>query len=347
MVSSSPIVRAIDVGYAMTKFTTSTEPIRCQSFPSLALPASDRDLGIGRHGKRNTLIVPVGAQRFEVGPDARLAQAMVEVRPMADDFVMTDEYLALTRGALRYMREDHVDLLMVGLPVSLFNLKRRALENRLTGHHDVGEDTHVQVERVIALAQPIGAFLSYAVPLQQRRQMLRERNLIIDPGGRTFDWLVTEGLKPLERRSDSINRGMVDVLDAIARSIGTALGIQLSDHDRDRIDQALRRGESPRFFGTPCEIAPHRAAGVRIAKDALTALQKQVHEGSDIDNIVLTGGGAFFFRKEIERAFPKHRISQVDDPLYANVRGFLIAGQELAQVQGRRGARAVSSEAQR
>lgn len=79
--SEFAVVRAIDVGYSMTKYTVSQDPRECASFPSIATPASERELGIGRRGKRNTVTVPVEGQRFELGPDARLAVGAVDVRP--------------------------------------------------------------------------------------------------------------------------------------------------------------------------------------------------------------------------------------------------------------------------
>jgi len=45
---------------------------------------------------------------------------------------------------------------------------------------------------------------------------------------------------------------------------------------------------------------------------------------------VLVGGGAFLFRKAVKAAFLKHRIHEVKEPLFANVRGFQIAGQNHA-----------------
>jgi plasmid segregation protein ParM len=47
-----------------------------------------------------------------------------------------------------------------------------------------------------------------------------------------------------------------------------------------------------------------------------------VQDGSDIDNVILSGGAAFFFREAIRSAFPHHDLQESDDGLYANVRGF-------------------------
>ena len=80
---------------------------------------------------------------------------------------------------------------------------------------------------------------------------------------------------------------------------------------------------SPQRRSLPDKSTDH---GVR---NRLTTTRQVVQDGSDIDNFVLAGGAAFFYRGELQKAFPKHRILQVDEPLFANVRGFQIAGMEI------------------
>ena len=73
----SPVVRAIDVGYGNTKFTTlvTGSDIQCGLFPSLAPQASTGpDLAAGLMQRRNTVVVEVEGVKYEVGKDARLAQ---------------------------------------------------------------------------------------------------------------------------------------------------------------------------------------------------------------------------------------------------------------------------------
>jgi plasmid segregation protein ParM len=335
----SKIVGAIDLGYRNLKFVERGDGYRfaCRSFPSVAPIASNCDLSVDRKTKRDSVIVPVGKLRYEVGPDANLAQSVDQGSNLNDMYSLSDQYLALMRGALRMMKLDQIDLLVVGLPVSLFTLRRTELERRLQGHHDVGDGKRVSVGRVVCIAQPVGAFLSYAVPSRQRSSMLQERNLIMDPGWKTFDWVVTQGLKPLDERSDAVNRGMWAVVDAMARAIGTELNCRLTQFDYERIDEALRLQTKPRFFGQPRDLAPYMAAGKRVVEDAITEMRLLVREASDIDNILIAGGGAPFYRPEIQKAFPKHKVLQLDDPLFANVRGFQMFGLEAAGALGANG----------
>jgi len=41
----------------------------------------------------------------------------------------------------------------------------------------------------------------------------------------------------------------------------------------------------------------------------------------------LVDGEASLFKKAVKPAFPKHRIHGVKEPIFANVRGFQLAGQ--------------------
>ncbi len=55
---------------------------------------------------------------------------------------------------------------------------------------------------------------------------------------------------------------------------------------------------------------------------------------ADIDRIVLVGGGARFFQPGIRARFPDHPIEVAESGIFANVRGFQIAGERLAGTGG-------------
>ena len=335
------VIRAIDVGYSWTKYVVegaSFGEIRCRAFPSIAPRASSRDLALDGRARRSTVQIAVDELAFEVGPDTALVQDTYQAMPLDDGYTDTPEYLALVRGALRLMRVDHVDLLIVGLPVALYRQRRHSLERRLTGTHPLGGGNAVPVLVVKALAQPVGAFLSAAVENESLRHLKGARNLIVDAGWRTFDWVVTSGAKILEKRSDSIAKSMSDVVDTMGRAISRDIGAQLTAFDHARIDEALRSGQPVRFFGKPLSLEPYLPLGQHVADEAVTAMRRLVQEGTDIDNIVLAGGSAFFFADAIARAYPKHAVTRLPEAFYANCRGFQIAGLQHARSEQRRGA---------
>jgi plasmid segregation protein ParM len=333
------IVRAIDVGYAWTKYVVDGESahrIHCRAFPSIAPRASGRELAVDGISQRQTVQVPVDELVFEIGPDAPLVQETFQAVPLDDGYAETSEYLALVRGALRLMHVSHVDLLAVGLPVALYRQRRQALEARLCGAHSVGQGATVTVDAVKVFAQPVGALLDASVGNEALRHLQAARTLIVDAGWRTFDWVVTSGTKIHDTRSDSVARSMFDVVDAVGRAASRDLGTQLGAFDYARIDEALRKNEPVRIFGNPLSLEPYLPLGQRIADEAVTAMKRLVQDGTDIDAIVLGGGGAFFFSDAIVRAYPKHSVITLPEAFYANCRGFQLAGVHLMEQERRR-----------
>src|SRR5205823_12663423 len=79
------------------------------------------------------------------------------------------------------------------------------------------------------------------------------------------------------------------------------------------------------------DLSKHLPLARKIAEQAIGEMLHYVGDASDIKNIMLVGGGSFFFKKAIKEAFPKHRIHELKDALYANVKGFQLAGLEYAK----------------
>src|SRR5207249_2257661 len=94
----------------------------------------------------------------------------------------------------------------------------------------------------------------------------KERSLIIDPGARTFDWLVTQGMQLVEKKSHSVNRGMFDVLQSIASGIGKATGTPFREYDL--IDTALRAGKNPVIFQQEYDLSKHLPLARKMAPAA-------------------------------------------------------------------------------
>jgi plasmid segregation protein ParM len=324
------IVRAVDVGSGNTKFVTGVAgaEIRCASFPSVAYPSSGEAPHWPGGERRRTVSIPVGPLFYEVGPDVGLAADTFRAKQLHDDYTESPEYLALLRGALSMMRVPHIDLLIVGLPVALLALKKTALEKATVGTHALGGGKVVTVGKAMAIAQPQGALVCYAAEHERMATIGTEQSLVIDPGARTFDWLVTRGMRLVHKQSSSINRGMADVLRLLASEISKDIGAMY--RDVDAIDVALRSGKPLSIFQKPYDLKRHLPLAESVAQQAVSTMRQWIETPESLQNIVLVGGGAFLFRKAVKAAFPKHRIHEVKEPLFANVRGFQIAGQNLA-----------------
>jgi plasmid segregation protein ParM len=320
------IIRAVDVGFGNTKYVAScaSDEIRCAIFPSIAYPSA-RDLSaVPAAERRKTVAVPIDGLFYEVGPEVNLAADTFRATQMHDRYIETPEYAALLRGALSMMKVPSIDLLVVGLPVAAFAAKRGALEKAMTGKHEVGHGKSVTVRKALAIAQPHGALVYYASLHQKLQSIETEQSLVIDPGARTFDWLVTRGMRLVQKKSHSVNRGMFDILQAIATEISEDIGTPYRDFDA--IDAALRTGKNPVIFQKPYDIARLMPIARTIAQQAVSSMMQWIDASYNFQNIILVGGGAFLFKKVVKEAFPRHKIHEIKDPIFANVKGFQIAG---------------------
>ena len=324
------IVRAVDVGSGNTKFVTGVvgNEIRCASFPSVAYPSSGETPHWPASERRKTVCIPVGPLFYEVGPDVGLAADTFRAKQLHDEYTESPEYMALLRGALSMMKVSHIDLLIVGLPVALFSLKKSALEKTMAGEHQIGGGKTVTVAKAMAVAQPQGALVHYAAEHKKMATIGTEQSLVIDPGSRTFDWLVTRGMRLVQKQSHSINRGMSDVLRLLAAEISKDVGSPYRDYDA--IDLALRTGKAPVIFQKPYDISRHLPLAESVAQQAVSTMRQWIETPESLQNIILVGGGAFLFKRSVKAAFPKHRIHEVKEPMFANVRGFQVAGQNYA-----------------
>jgi len=326
---NTKIVRAVDVGYGNVKYVTSRseQGIHCAMFPSLAPLASNLEISTGLSADRDTVTVEVEGVLYEVGPGARLGLKAHHTRILHGDYVETHEYLALLRGALSYMQVSHLDLLVVGLPVGLMNSKAQGLATQLKGRHPVGGGREVHVQHVWTLAQPLGGFLDYAMGQGLYETLADQVNLIVDSGYYTVDWLTGLGIKVMPERTGSFPGGTHAILQALARSVGEVLGVAYTDIDA--IDRVLEKGRL-RVGGREIDLAPHwRQAQARIG-EAVNAVANSVGDALDVNNIILVGGGSKFYETAIRRRFPSPRLIVASDPIFANVRGFQIAGEHHA-----------------
>jgi plasmid segregation protein ParM len=141
-------------------------------------------------------------------------------------------------------------------------------------------------------------------------------------------------MRLVQKKSHSINRGMFDVLQAIATEISDDIGTPYRDFDA--IDLALRTGRSPIIYQQPYDLSRLLPIAHGIAQQAVSSMMHWIEASYSFQNIILVGGGAFLFRRAVKAAFPKHRIHEIKDPMYANVKGFQIAGTNYARMAAER-----------
>lgn len=324
-----PIVRAVDVGFGNTKYVKSSQSgrVECAHFASIAYDSAHDRTGDALGGSRRTVCVPVGGLWYEVGPDVALAADGFVGRNHHDDYVRTPEYRAFIAGALHFMRVDRVDLLVLGLPVAHYLARRAELARSMTGTFDLGRRRKVEVRHVLVVAQPQGALYD-TLGDAERAGKKEGRSLVIDAGSRTFDWLVTRNHRVIGKMSHSVNRGVHDMLIKIAAAVADEVGEDY--RNLEAVDKALREKKALRAYQRSFDLRRFDSMIQKIADQAVSEVHMRIGPTDDLEDIVLVGGGAHLFRSAIKRGFPSIRLTEVPEPLYANVRGFQLMGEQYA-----------------
>jgi plasmid segregation protein ParM len=229
------------------------------------------------------------------------------------------------------MGVDHVDLLVLGLPVDTFNKYRVGLVEGLRGAHPVPEPGRTNITRMVTVSQvevypqPLGSFFAHAIEENILSAMKNTTNLIIDPGYFTLDWLTTKGMGLAPGRFGAYHGGMSSILESIAKSIGADLGTNIPN--LSGIDQGLRDGTyKAKFRGDEYDFSPFVESAKLLAIQSVNVLAANVKNPVDIDRIVLTGGGSFFFEEAVRQKYEGHKIVTLPEPMYGNVKGFQLIG---------------------
>lgn len=341
-------VRAIDVGYGNVKSTLRhtdlSGPIECEIFASRSPVSAGKGLAAGVLKGRDTVVIKVGGNEYEVGKEVNLALGAHDESVILDrNFCLSDAYLARMRGALYYMRgydakgkqytpSDTLEMLVVGLPVNTYKDKelRQSLVKRLIGLHELPDDRSVTIERVLVVPQPLGAFYEYAFMHGMLDTLKHQVNLIIDPGFFTFDWLMSSGLTPIDQRSDAVNRGVSAILKITAEEINKKESFKTTDSKLvAMMDDHFRTGLPFRPFNKNIDLEKYLQRGMTVVNEAVASMVSMVGDGADIQNIILAGGGAKFYLEAIKASYPHHEIIVMDEPVYSNVRGFQILGEQM------------------
>lgn len=339
---SQPVVRAIDVGYGQVKFTDGRDPatggIRVDSFPSASPQASREPLDHGVMLKKDNFIVQVNENLFEVGRDIHLAMDANHDSDVMDlDFALSDAYAARLYGAISYMLSSlpnaNIDQLVLGLPLNTYFRLHRKVAEKFCGPHRIGPRGEVvMVKQCTVYPQPIGSYAMFmANHAASNPGITNPMALIVDVGYNTVDWFVCQGMKANEARSAAILKGMSGVLKIVAKNLIDETEAQDTDADvARRIDRALKTGTDFIQYGKPVPLEKYLEAASQYINDAAQSIRNKVGPGGDLNAIVLSGGGASLYAPFVQSKFPKHSVLLLDDPGFANVRGFHAIGEKLS-----------------
>ncbi|HGO6128560.1 TPA: PRTRC system protein D [Burkholderia cepacia] len=323
-------VRAVDVGYGNTKFTVGAlnQGLNeiCDMFPSLTPTALQNNFSHAIGQERDTVKISLDGETYEVGKEVRLALGGgSHDRVLDENFCLSNRYLALVRASLAYMKVDDIACLVLGLPLTTYEAKRRQLEEFVCGQHTFGEKT-VTIQKVTVVPQPMGGFYDYVVQ-NGMSHAFDERNLIIDPGFYTLDWVTSEGDRPIDSRSAAVNdAGASTILASVREAIEADL--KCDPGDIMRIDESLRTGRPLRVYGKQVDLEKYRPLIRQQADGAVNKLISGAKGVVDIENVILVGGATHLYLDAVKARFPNLEVHVGTDPVFANVRGFQMLGEQ-------------------
>jgi len=327
MTIKKTVVRALDIGYGACKFVRGIqrngEPLT-DSFPSIVRQVTSSGSASRLESHKDTCIVKFNGHEYEAGKDMDAAFDGGANRTLHADFINTDDYSVLLKAALHYMGEPKIDLLVVGLPVSYLDAKSPALQKLIVGSHQVN-NKDIIVNAVHVVPQPIGGFMSMVKERNIAPSVVKaQRNLLIDPGFFTVDYIAARGLKEINSLSGSSPYGMHALLKRICEFISKDFKIEYDNISS--VDEGLHTGFFS-LFGKEVNLSKYVKRSINVFQPAIKEICNKIGDGREVGQIVLVGGGAKYMEPLLKKAFPQHVIVLCSSPQFANVRGFQFIGE--------------------
>jgi len=314
---------ALDIGYSNLKLAamTGNGSMSTQVLPAGAASVDCLPEQLG-DADDDGLIVLVGDDLYAAGvPQSKFTKWN---RSLHEDYPGTNDYRALFHAGLLSLGTPEVNTLVTGLPVDQYRdeTRRKALANQLTGIHQVTRKRQIQVNTVQVVPQPLGAYLDMVYTLDDPTALADSRVLVIDPGFFSVDWVVIEQGALHHSLSGTSQMATSMILESVQTQIRDEHGGKVS---LAKLEQAVRTSKDQvMLLGEYVKLAPYlEAAANAIVPVSMDALRQSMRTGADdIDIVLIAGGGAHLYEKQVRELFPKSRLIVPDTPVLANVRGF-------------------------
>lgn len=305
---------------------------------------SNMKICIGMKDKHETKVIPVGVvpddgmRGFGFDQQSRAAcRIMVDDHPyfagvspdaitgrqrtLHADYPSTVDYRAMFSAALLTSASKEIDTLVTGLPVEQFLDPKRvtALKKSLTGSFKVTPKRVVDVKHVVIAPQPIGGYMS---AVSEHPELEEMRVLVIDPGFFSVDWVSIHHGAVVNGTLGTSLKAVSVLLDAATADIYREYGGRVSVED---LEQSIRDDKNTVFlFGETIQIKPHleKAAadvGSEVTKSILSCIREVK---SEVDALLLVGGGAHLYKDAAKDAFPRSKVIIPENSVVSNAEGF-------------------------
>lgn len=306
----------LDVGFGFTKVVTEEMFFK---FPSV----------VGSNNKNNFKVndrcapqvheeaICVDGEKLLVGSSA-IKHSLRIFSAREKDWIGSLAYRALLKHAFQSLnfRNGEEVTIVTGLPVNHY----QKCKDRLASAIKRTADREVEV---IVLLQPLGSYFDYLLnddATVRDREFMQSRTGIIDIGYFTTDYITIANLEFVKTLHESYENGISTAYKCIARDLYNTYSLQRKIHE---VEEVIKDGfvmVSGEKKGVGDIINLHLRELNREIETNSRSLWK---EGTDNDNILITGGGAATLSGRLDFY---RQIRCIQNPQYANARGYLKYG---------------------
>lgn len=326
---SKKTVLGMDIGYSNLKIAYGNNDDNCvvKVLPIGAGPSDLLPIKIlGEKTDDKSVYVYIDDQKWVVGVEPNRLQGWD--RELHKDYPSTKSYKALYYASLLLSEQSQIDLLVTGLPVDQsldLEYKNKLIES-LKGTHQITPKVSVTVKDVMVIPQPVGAYLDVIKSYSNNDDLLdvinNGKTVVIDPGYFSVDWVVIDCGEVRYKSSGTSLKAMSVLIEEVNELIKADYG---SSPGKNKIEEAVRSGENQLYIhGSKVNITNYiELASKKVSEEALVAMRTSIRDlESNVDTVIITGGGANSYRKAVENIFPNSRIVISDNPVAANATGF-------------------------
>lgn len=319
---------AVDVGYGFLKWAN--EKNKYSVMPSLVARGRDNEWNPGLESL-NGFRVQWNGYDFLVGETASVMSKTSRANQSRSriDSAEALAYLYATLAA-QFPNGAKRILMVTGLPID-YMPDREVYKNTWEGTHSVyingsSKATVWEILRVFIAPQGFGALCDLVFDVTKdgvqyaNKDLLNQKTIVADTGTLTFNVFAFQSRAYQEDQSGSTDLGMRWAIERVRSLINQKHKVALHPH---QVDEAIRTGVVKTQNG-PVDIQGLIAPTLNaLAEEQAEFTRSTVgEEFSQVDSIIVTGGGAHRLGAFYKNHINHHGVVMTTDSQGANVRGF-------------------------